>query len=475
MRYCLRIAVLALLFSALTGCVPLPQHLPLQPTPAPIASPLPGQVPTPEPTATATMSSAVSSITPVPRATAAVKPGGVQFLDLVEAADHKKDALVGMKMVCAQSAATPALSAARTAPLDLNNCPNIADCVTRYEQSLLAAGVPGVERVGKQLRILHANGATSVFTDTEGQGGGGWATYRYLGYLPEIAQHLVFVGYYEGGDFILLAARDGAVTVVWNIPFIAPDKQHFAIAGGIPDSPGSGTLRVQTWRVEQASLVLEHSVEIEYLGYFMYHRLVREWTSADTLRIFAVTEDGRDAGAGVVTVHLGSDGPVAAFDGTPIPQPVLYDQMVVSENHHRRMGLVEDRQFVFALDTLAVGKRVYNDRDYRFTEVSPELVSAQYFLFNNGLTRETDSSYIHFHLFGPATLYVAIDAQTISLPGWMDEGWLPSEGEIGTDDIPMKLYKKEYGLGEVSLGSNWMPPAAGIRSHYLLLVMPRKP
>ena len=55
---------------------------------------------------------------------------------------------------------------------------------------------------------------------------------------------------------------------------IAPDKQHFAVAGGIPFSDAD-TLRGQTWRVEKASLVSEHRLEIEHLGDFMYHRLVQ--------------------------------------------------------------------------------------------------------------------------------------------------------------------------------------------------------
>ena len=39
-----------------------------------------------------------------------------------------------------------------------------------------------------------------------------------------------------------------------------------------------------------------------------------------------------------------------------------------------------------------------------------------------------------------------------------------------TDDIPMRLYKKAFEPTEVTLGANWMPPASGVRSHYLLFV-----
>ena len=47
MRYCLRIASLAILFSALTSCVPLSTDLPEQALPVSGASPSSDQLPTP--------------------------------------------------------------------------------------------------------------------------------------------------------------------------------------------------------------------------------------------------------------------------------------------------------------------------------------------------------------------------------------------------------------------------------------------
>ena len=86
------------------------------------------------------------------------------------------------------------------------------------------------------------------------------------------------------------------------------------------------------------------------------------------------------------------------------------------------MVLMDQRQIVFALDTLAVGKKVYNDRDYRFTEVSAELGGATDFVFANGMTPQTVPSYVQFRLFRPATLYVR-SMQATSLPGgWMKAG-----------------------------------------------------
>ena len=186
--------------------------------------------------------------------------------------------------------------------LDLKRCFTTRTCFTEDESTLLASGVPGVERDGAQLRIRQANGSTSVFTNTRGQGGGGWATYRYLGYVPEIAQHLLSVNYYEGGDYILLAAEDGAATIVWTLPTLAPDVNHLAAVGAVPFS-GTDTLRIQIWRREQDAFAAQHSLDIEHMGDFvMGYQAVPEWTSADTLEIRAVDQDGRDAGLGVVTI-----------------------------------------------------------------------------------------------------------------------------------------------------------------------------
>ncbi len=322
----------------------------------------------------------------------------------------------------------------------------------------LAGGVPGVERVGKQLRISHGNGSTSVFTHQRGRGGGGWATYRYLGYIPELAQHLLRVSYYEGGDYMLVAAEDGSTTMLWTVPTLAPDGRRLAAAGAVPFG---GPLRIQVWQVESTGLAAWHSLDIFGMSDFeASYRKATEWIDADTLAIRAVDfQDGSDSGLGVVTVEIEPDGLVAYLDGVLIPQPILDGSWELSEGY-------DDE----ALRTPVVGGKVYRDRDYRFLEVPDVLNGAAQFLFSNSSMEVATESYLRFRLYQPATLYVAIDAEAGALPGWMNDGWEAIDDVIVTDDIPMRLYKRTFEPGKVTLGANWMPPASGVRSHYLLFV-----
>ena len=334
----------------------------------------------------------------------------------------------------------------------------------------LASGVPGVDRVGNQLRIQHNNGSTSVFTHQRGRGGGGWATYRYLGYVPELAQHLLRVAYYEGGDYMLVAAEDGATTVLWTVPTLAPDGRRLTAAGAVPFG---GPLRVQVWQVESTDLAAWHSLDIFGMSDFTAsNRTVSEWIDADTLAIRAVDfQDRSDSGLGVVTVEIEPGGLIAYLDGILIPQPILDESWVLSEGYSDEvLNPLYGSRVLFGIETPVVGGKVYYDRDYRFLAVPDVLDGATQFLFSNSAMESTTESYLRFRLYQPATLYIAIDTEAGALPGWMNNGWEPIDDVIVTDDIPMRLYRKTFEPGEVTLGANWMPPARGVRSHYLLFV-----
>lgn len=392
-----------------------------------------------------------------------VQMTATQYLDIAPNGDHAEYALIGRTLITSTaSTAVPTDAPFPAAALvDLSRCAATDACIAKDEALTLAGGVPGVERVGEQLRIHHSSGSTSVFTHQRGRGGGGWATYRYLGYVPELTQHLLRVSYYEGGDYMLVAAKDGATTMLWTVPTLAPDGQRMAAVGALPFSGGS-PLRIQVWQVESTSLAPWHSLDIFGMSNFAAsYRTVTEWIDADTLAIRAVdSQDGSDSGLGVITVEIEPDGLVAYLDGVLIPQPILDGSWEMSE------GYADE-----TLSTPTVGGRVYRDRDYRFLEVPDVLDGAAQFLFSNSSMETTTQSYLRFRLYRPATLYVAIDAEASALPGWLSDGWEPIDEAIVTDDdIPMRLYKKAFEPGEVTLGANWMPPASGVRSHYLLFV-----
>ncbi len=407
-----------------------------------------------------------------PLAQPAAPMTATQYLDMVPDDDRAQYALIGREMIASTaSAAVPTDAPFPAAALvDLNRCAATGACFAEDEAATLAGGVPGVERVGNQLRIHHSNGSTSVFTHQRGRGGGGWATYRYLGYVPELAQHLLRVAYYEGGDYMLVAAEDGATTVLWTVPTLAPDGQRLAAAGAVPFG---GPLRIRVWQVESTDLAAWHSLDIFGMNDFTAsYRTASEWIDADTLAIRAVDfQDGSDSGLGVVTVEIEPDGLVAYLDGALIPHPILDESWVLSEGYSdEALNPLYGSRVLFGIETPVVGGKVYYDRDYRFLAVPDVLDGATQFLFSNSAMESTTESYLRFRLYQPATLYIAIDAEAGALPGWMNDEWEPIDDVIVTDDIPMRLYRKTFEPGEVTLGANWMPPASGVRSHYLLFV-----
>lgn len=426
--------------------------------------------PTDQPLAQAPASALEPTAQPVAQPVAQMT--ATQYLDIAPDDDRAQYALIGREMITSTAPAAVPIDAPfpATALVDLNRCAATGACFAEDEATTLAGGVPGVERVGKQLRIQHGNGSTSVFTHQRGRGGGGWATYRYLGYIPELAQHLLVVAYYEGGDYMLVAAEDGATTMLWTVPTLAPDGRRLAAAGAVSFG---GPLRIQVWQVESTGLAAWHSLDIFGISdLWASYRTVTEWIDADTLAMRAVDfQDGSDSGLGVVTVEIEPDGLVAYLDGVLIPQPILAESWVLSEGYSdEALNPLYGSRVLFGIETLVVGGKVYYDRDYRFLAVPGVLDGATQFLFSNSAMESTTESYLRFHLYQPATLYVAIDAEAGALPGWMNDGWEPIDDVIVTDDIPMRLYRKTFEPGEVTLGANWMPPASGVRSHYLLFV-----
>lgn len=493
MRTSLRGISVAVMLLAMTACTASSPVIPAQPPPWPDGGLLTPAA-APEQTANAGSGGADMATTggpaesPVPGVTeassSASEPAAhppaqtatpttiTQYQDIAPNDERVHYALIGRQVITSTSLAAVPVDAPfpSTALIDLNRCAATGACFAEDEAATLAGGVPGVERVGNQLRIHHGNGSTSVFTHQRGRGGGGWATYRYLGYVPELAQHLLRVSYYEGGDFMLVAAEDGAATVLWTVPTLAPDGRRLAAAGAVPFG---GPVRIQVWQVESTDLAAWHSLDIFGMSDFTAsYRTVSEWIDADTLAIRAVDfQDGSDSGLGVVTVEIEPDGLTAFLDGVPIPQPILNEPLVLAWGYSdEASNPLYGNQVLFGLETPVVGDKVYYDRDYRFLVVPGVLDGATQFLFSNSAMESTTQSHLRFRLYQPATLYVAIDAEAGGLPGWMNDGWEPIDDVLVTDDIPMRLYKKAFEPGEVILGANWMPPASGVRSHYLLFV-----
>lgn len=93
------------------------------------------------------------------------------------------------------------------------------------EESLIAKDADRIQRKGANLYIKLNNGLVTQLTNNtldDAQ----YANYFYAGYIPEIHQHLIFGGYYESSDYVLVNADNGTITHVWGIPVISPDHKY---------------------------------------------------------------------------------------------------------------------------------------------------------------------------------------------------------------------------------------------------------
>jgi hypothetical protein len=83
--------------------------------------------------------------------------------------------------------------------------------------------------------------------------------HRYRGFLAEIDYHLVERLFYEGNDYVLVARRSGAQTIVAARPIISPDRKRILVVATCGLSGFCPTV-IQIWRRLTYTLNLEWSL-----------------------------------------------------------------------------------------------------------------------------------------------------------------------------------------------------------------------
>lgn len=327
------------------------------------------------------------------------------------------------------------------------------ECGQKIEAWQLAQGLSTVARAGNQLLLMLANGTVETYTDTEGEGGGGWAAYSYINYLPELNAYLLNIQYYESSDFLLVRADNGEKTLIPAPPAIAPDGHHFFALSNRFENP----LQLYLWQIEQREGFPHQQLRFSPISLFNGPVTTATWLDSATVQITTTSQSSQPGGK--ILVALDGDAITATYNNSFIQQPILDIQQINWDN-----------ESVSQVERAAIGKPIYRDRNDRFEDLPDFLRDRHYFLFANSRMHETKADYLKFHLYTPATLYVAIDSAACQLPGWLAD-WTLSNLRIETGDIPLNLYTKHFPSGDVILGGNEAPPAACIRSHYLLFVV----
>ncbi len=331
-----------------------------------------------------------------------------------------------------------------------NNIDHFINCQEATEMFLLGEGKTGITRNETKLKIPLSPYGVVIFSNIKDH------KYIYRGYLPSIHHHHISVYYYEGSDEILINEYTGEATTLPYAPVISPTGRYLISAA----SNFSFAFSIQVWEVEYAhlNLVANYFIEKPTGQPYSAQIITSKWQDQTTLQMSLVNES--NTMTDTITIAASST-----------DWHVVFNEAKLSVQPFHPRTLDNNSLNVADVPILQIGEKVYRDRDYRFTEIPKALKGQQFLLFDNNNTRNADSNYVRFELTRPAIIYIAIDEQATSLPGWMSDNWTPTDEVIRTDDVVvMKIYERRFEPGEVILGGNWMSPASGIRNHYLAIV-----
>lgn len=134
-----------------------------------------------------------------------------------------------------------------------------------------------------------------------------------------------------------------------------------------------------------------------------------------------------------------------------------------------------------AYDTvnLQVGNEYYVDRDYIITSLPPVLNGQLAIRTRNEDKNVTSTIWINFELARNSDVYIGYDNRGTpydggTLPAWLSGSFTDTGLSIGVTDSAslLRLYKKAYAAGPVTLGGNMASPAGGAGSNYIVLIVP---
>ena len=127
----------------------------------------------------------------------------------------------------------------------------------------------------------------------------------------------------------------------------------------------------------------------------------------------------------------------------------------------------------YSVDTLAIGKKVYTDRNYLLKEIPAELHNDIFIKTACADAEYSKDFQLTFNLRYPSTLFLIDDSRGEKLPDWARNDWKETNLIIKSDDPKeMKIFRKDFPTGIVKLGPN----RQGIntrKGNYLIAAKPK--
>lgn len=132
-------------------------------------------------------------------------------------------------------------------------------CLREVEARLLAEAAGRARRSGSRLELRAADTMIAEFADQSGEGEE-FVRYRYGGWLPRVAQHVVQVDLYEGAGVVAVDGRSGRVAELLGRPEVSPDGGRVA-AVNVDLVAAYTESGLQVWRVTPEGLELEWALD----------------------------------------------------------------------------------------------------------------------------------------------------------------------------------------------------------------------
>lgn len=146
-----------------------------------------------------------------------------------------------------------------------------------------------------------------------------------------------------------------------------------------------------------------------------------------------------------------------------IPPPPLFSNIVSNSGKF------------YEVRNLNTGVEIYTDKNWTVTGIPSNLANAKFISSPMADAGAKSKSFLDFNLGSPATIYIAYDSRANSLPSWLSGWQLISNALVTINDgsgSSLRLYKKDYSAGAVTLGGNMSNPAKGAQLNYIIIGVP---
>ncbi|MEE9614852.1 MAG: hypothetical protein V3W31_07905 [Thermodesulfobacteriota bacterium] len=160
---------------------------------------------------------------------------------------------------------------------------------------------PDVKRDGDTLYLRLKSGSYSALTNSNECSS--WDTctvYWFVDYFEDVGLYFVFIGYYEGAEYLMVFDKSGKEYLAPALPRISLDGKRVVAVSA--DETGYGANGVFVWRLEDEKLVSELSYEPE--EYALYEFVA--WEDNNTVRLtkFERSREGLCPENGFMTVPV---------------------------------------------------------------------------------------------------------------------------------------------------------------------------